>query len=258
MDSTSLISKQRIQTYKKFTKDDEKAIELHNLTMQVGSSLMAVIALIELAMRNSINDQIINDFGEHEWMRSPPENIRFKPQDKSLIRTAERHAKKAAYSKLSHKDKKAIDVKLFPHGISETETHERISIARRNQMEVSQGQVISQTSILFWKRLFSNEYEKMLWKPSLKKIFPLKHIKRSDVSSHLEIIYSARNRVAHHEPIYGARLNEVFNAIIYLREHLGKVKPSVQGPLYRFTEIQFHRLYIDYTSFNRTWLLLQD
>lgn len=258
MDSILLISEPRLETYKKFTRDTDKAIELHNLTMQVGSSLMAVIALVELALRNSINNQIIHDFGVEEWMRNPPHKIMFKPQDKSLIKTAERHAQKAAYSKLTHKGKKAIDLLIYPHGVPEFETHEELSRKRRTQMSVSAGQVISQTSILFWKRLFSSEYDKALWQPSLKKIFPQKSIKRADVSSQLEIIYSARNRVAHHEPIYGEKLDSTFTAIDYIRKNFGKAKSEDNGPLYTFTEIQFHRLYIDYISFKRSWSLLRD
>ncbi len=182
MNRTPLISTPRLETYKKYTSDPMKAIELHNMTMQVGSSLMAVIALIELGLRNKVHDQIFRDFGVEDWMLNPPEKIRFCQTEKRLITIAKKHARKAMYSKLSHKDKKALDERIYPIGVPAGIKHEILSRKRQETFEVNQGQIIAQTTILFWKRLFSKDYEEMLWRPSLRNIFPLKHIRRSDVS----------------------------------------------------------------------------
>ncbi|HEX3634816.1 MAG TPA: hypothetical protein VHV99_04905 [Paraburkholderia sp.] len=72
----------------------------------------------------------------------------------------------------------------------------------------------------FWKRLFSSEYEQTLWKWSLKRIFPDKRIDRSRVATQLEHIYQTRNRVAHHEPVYGRRLFDTLAAVDFVVANL--------------------------------------
>jgi hypothetical protein len=258
LSDVTFISEARLSTYKKFTKDTEKAVELHNMTMQVGSSLMAVLALIELGLRNTVNNQITSDFGVTDWMQKPPRQLRFYEKEVRSIKVATRNAQKAEYSKLRHRDKKALDAIIYPRGIPANIKHETLSRKRQATFIINEGQLISQTTIFFWKRLFSHDYEEMLWKPSLKKVFPQKHIKRSEISSHLEVLYSARNRIAHHEPIYGENLAKAFIAVRYIRSNLGRTKNEPESQLQKFTEIQFHRLYIDFTTFERSWNLLKD
>jgi len=53
MDVVDYISAERLETYEKHTDRREKAIALHNHTLQLGSSLMSMIALLELSLRNS-------------------------------------------------------------------------------------------------------------------------------------------------------------------------------------------------------------
>ncbi len=79
-----------------------------------------------------------------------------------------------------------------------------------------------------------------------------------DVSTKLEVLYAARNRIAHHEPIYGKKLEEVFEAINYIRNNFESTKSIPTGALFSFTEIQFYRLYIDFISFKNSWDLLSD
>jgi hypothetical protein len=73
----------------------------------------------------------------------------------------------------------------------------------------------------FWKRLFSRAYEQTLWKPALKPIFPNKRIDRSAVAVRLERIHQTRNRVAHHEPVYGHRLFDTLTVVDFLASNLG-------------------------------------
>ncbi len=46
--------------------------------------------------------------------------------------------------------------------------------------------------------------------------------KQADVAQPLEDIYQARNRIAHHEPLYGSRLGRTTIAIDFVCRHLGQ------------------------------------
>ena len=256
MSSVQLVSEQRLDTFRKYAKDDQRAFELHNLTLQVGSTLMAIIALIELSLRNLADVRIAEDLGQAEWLQKPTLGLELDDQEKRAIKIAIQHAQKAEYSKLTHAGKKKLDGTIYPHGVPPNIKHETLSKKRWETFEVSHGQIIAQTTIFFWKRLFSADYENTLWKRSLKKLFPQKSVLRSDVAKHLEILYSARNRLAHHEPVYGERLDQAFAAVKFLRENLLHGKADSSTIFIEFTEIQFHRLYIDYTAFKRSWSLL--
>ncbi|MCF6305910.1 MAG: hypothetical protein L3J33_11130 [Rhodobacteraceae bacterium] len=258
MTGKNLISEPRLETYRRFTRSEPKAIELHNMTLQVGSSLMAVIALIELGLRNLANQQISLAYDDVDWMVSRETRIEFRDKEKRSIRTAIQHAKKSQYAKLTYKEKQGLDLQVFPSGVPEDIRHEELSRMRWQTFDVNQGQAISQTTIFFWKRLFSSDYEATLWRGSLRKVFPMKHIKRKDVAIHLEAIYSARNRIAHHDPVYGERLDQAFEAVKFFRKFMNRSKLDNTTDFQEFTEIQFHRLYIDYIAFKRVWKLLED
>ena len=188
MDLVQLISAERLRTFEEKTDSPEKAILLHGLTLQLGSSLMSMIALQELALRNSTNTEIVKRFGDENWLQSESGAVAITAFDKRAIRDAKRRAQKAAYSKLSYKEKAALDERAFPNGKSEKIDHNDEVTARRKLFDVSHGQIISQTNFSFWKRLYGREYETTLWKPAIKKVFPSKDIKRSDVSTALEVI----------------------------------------------------------------------
>ena len=224
MDVVDYISAERLETYEKHTDRREKAIALHNHTLQLGSSLMSMIALLELSLRNSTNQQLIDDFRDPNWLLPDSSAVPLKKFEISARAKAINHARQGAYSKLSHREKNYLDAFAFPRGLPANMGHKKVVKKRQELFVVSHGQVISQTTFHFWKRLFSNEYEATLWKPSLKKVFPNKGLKRSDISQKLEIVYVTRNRVAHHEPVYGERLTEIIEALEFLRTHLGAQK----------------------------------
>lgn len=101
--------------------------------------------------------------------------------------------------------------------------------------------------------MYSREYETLLWKPSLKKVFPNKDLKRNQISDALESIYVARNRVAHHEPLYGGRLAKTMKAIDFVRNSLGAKRPIEDTAFKRFSNVLFLRLQMDYAAFQESW-----
>ncbi|MCW7544091.1 hypothetical protein N7I30_09785 [Aurantimonas litoralis] len=253
MDIVDFISRERLKTYEDLTDRKERAIALHNQTLQLGSSLMSMIALFELALRNSIDTQIAATFGDKEWLVSGLAKVPLLPRETDAIGGAIRHAQKADYAKLSYDDKRALDVVAFPKGVPADITHATRAKSRQKTFRVTHGQVMSQTTFNLWKRLFSSDYANLLWKPCIKKVFPNKNLDRSDVSLALEKVYTVRNRVAHHEPVYGNRLHSVIEALDFLRDNIGAKANDKNTQFQKFSRLQHLRLRMDYENFMEAW-----
>jgi hypothetical protein len=247
------ISAERLQTYLAHTDVEKKAIALHNHTLQLGTSLMSMIALLELSLRNITNQLLIDDFGDPDWLLPGHTALPLKPFERTAISKAYSHAQKAAYSKLSYHEKNNLDAQAFPDGKPSNITHKTVAKRRQALFKPSHGQVISQTTLSFWKRLYAGEYSSTLWKRSLKKAFPNKDLDRSEVSIALETIYAIRNRVAHHEPVYGQRLEDCMEAISFIRNAIGARKGETETSFKAFSKVHHLRLQMDYASFVEAW-----
>jgi hypothetical protein len=148
---------------------------------------------------------------------------------------------------------KKLDAQAYPNGIPPNTKHKTV-VKRRNALFTpSHGQVISQTTLSFWKRLYSGEYDSTLWKPSLKKAFPNKSLSRSEVSTALETIYATRNRVAHHEPVYGQRLEKTMEAVRFIRNSIGAKQENEETNFKKFSNVHYLRVQMDYASFIEAW-----
>ena len=228
---TLLLSGERLGTFLTLAGSPRPAIALHQQTLQVAGSLMCVAAVVEIALRNSICDQLAAHFGKDDWLRNPPAPFIWRDQEKTRIGEAVASAQRAAYAKLDTAQKRAIDSRLFRNGVPAVFSHERHAKIRQQSLLVSNGQVIAQLTLFFWKRLFSTDYESSLWRPVLKRVFPDKTLRRADVAVQLERIYQTRNRIAHHEPVYGHRLRDALEAIEFIVGRLGQRGPSPATPL---------------------------
>lgn len=256
MDKIVFISPERLKTYEKHTDKQAKAIALHNQTLQLGSSLMSMIALMELALRNSTNQQLVDDFEDVDWLLPNHSTVPLKKRERNAAKSARALAQKAAYSKLSYREKSHLDAFAFPGGVPPEASHKMVAKKRQELFVVSHGQVIAQTTIAFWKRLYSSDYDSILWRPSLKRVFPNKKLKRSDISQALETIYAMRNRVAHHEPMYGQRLAEAISALEFIRDNLGAKQSGDNSNFKQFSRLQYLRLRMDYETFEEAWSTL--
>lgn len=253
MDIEDFISAERLQTYFNHTDLEKKAVALHNHTLQLGTSLMSMIALLELSLRNITNQRLIDDFGDADWLLPGHSAFPLKPFERNAISKAYSHAQKAAYSKLSYQQKTDLDAQAFPAGKPANIAHKNVAKKRQALFQPTHGQVISQTTLSFWKRLYAGEYSSTLWKPSLKKVFPNKDIDRRDISVALETIYAIRNRVAHHEPVFGQRLEDCMKAIVFIRESIGARKGETETSFKAFSNVHNLRLQMDYASFIEAW-----
>jgi len=228
---TALISLERLAALTKLTGSARAAIELHQETLSLGSNLMGIIASVEIAIRNAVCENLTTHFGVSGWLTRPVAPFRWKDIENSAAQRALDSARRAEYSKMSQADKAALDAKAYPRGRPPNTPHMRRAIDRRKQIPVTEGKIIAEITFYFWKRLYGPEYEQSLWRPTLKKTFPNKSLKRSDVAKRLEDVYQARNRLAHHEPVLHKRFNDTIAGLEFIAENLLAPAPAKDTPL---------------------------
>lgn len=217
----AMLSEERLASLVAMTGDAKAAIALHQDILRLGTLLMPITATIEIALRNMVCDCLAAHFGVADWLLRPPAPFQWRRVENDKIGQAQTSARRAEYAKKSQAEKHALDALAFPNGRPPNLTHSQRAKRRQSQINVSDGKVIAELTMYFWKKMYSGDYEETLWKPALKRTFPDKRLKRSNVSPHLETIYQTRNRLAHHEPVYGWRMVETLKSIDFVVKNLG-------------------------------------
>ena len=219
--AAALISSERLTKLIAIAGNAQDAIDLHQQMLTVAGAMMPVTALLEIALRNAIYERLTTMFGTPDWLLNPPQPFKWRRGETDKIRRALRQGQRAVHAKISQADRQALDLITFPGGVPGRTTHDDRIEAQQNAITITVGQLIAQMSLFFWKRLFSSDYETVLWKRSLRKLFPDKGLQRSDIAARLEAIYRARNRIAHHELLYGQRLVNTLEAIDFIAAKFG-------------------------------------
>lgn len=232
----SLISAERLSTFTRITGSERDAILLHQQSLRVAGALMPTTAMVEIVLRNAICDALRDSFGRPDWLLNPPAPFQWKGEETENIKRCSGWARRAVYANLSQAQKKALDTLAFPQGVPAGTSHEKRSKDRQRHIQITAGQLIAQLTLMFWKRLFSPDYENHLWKRSLRGLFPNKLITRPQVAQNLEVIYQTRNRIAHHEPVIGERLTRVSDAIDFIVLNFRSRTPSEDAILARLTQ----------------------
>ncbi len=223
---TLMLSPERLQALTTLTGSAQTAIEFHQETLRLGASLMNVTATIEIALRNSVCENLSQHFGVSNWLLQPPVPFQWREPERKKIISALDSARRAAYSKLTQAQKAALDAFAYPHGRPPNTSHLKRAQDRRRRIDVSEGKVIAELTLYFWKRLYGPEYEQTLWRTTLKRTFPYKKLSRADVATYLEQIYQSRNRLAHHEPVLHKRLADTMRAVNFVIQHLDANPPT--------------------------------
>lgn len=218
---TRLISPERLGKLTSLTGSPEQAIELHQETLRLGAALMNVTASVEIALRNAICENLSHHFAVANWLIQPPVPFQWLAEDQKKITTALQSARRAAYSKLTQAQKGALDALAYPNGRPAGTSHLKRVQDRRKHIQVTDGKVIAELTLYFWKRLYGPEYEQSLWRTTIKRTFPNKTLTRARVAEQLEHIYQSRNRLAHHEPVVHGRFNDTIAAIDFVIQNLG-------------------------------------
>lgn len=231
-----LLSPERLAPFLAITGTEQDAIGLHNQALRLSAALMPVIALIEIALRNAACERLRVKLGVPNWLTAPPRaHLTWHGKEEESIRKAIAHAQRAAYAKLNHGEKKALDALAYPNGVPANLPRARRVRARQAKIQVGVGQTVAQLTLSFWKGLFSVDYEATLWKPILRQLFPNKAIDRVQIAHHLEVIYEVRNRIAHHEAVINRRLDAVLASIEFITQNFGARPPSPDAVLAQMT-----------------------
>jgi len=233
--AAALLSSERLAAFITITGTEQDALDLYNQTMEVGAALMPVTGLIEVAIRNEIAERLRTLFGVQDWLNNPPPQYAWRGEEAQSLRRAIKQGQRAEYAKLTSAEKRALDAIAYPMGVPPGTTHENRVKARQRVVQITTGQQIAQLTLYFWKRLFSSDYEPTLWSRSLKRVFPNKRISRGQIATQLEVIYQARNRIAHHEPIMDVRLQATLNALDFILEHFNSPVPGPDAILVKMS-----------------------
>lgn len=228
---TVLMSAERLANLTALTGSAEAAISLHQETLKLGAALMHITATIEIALRNAVSENLSHFFGVPNWLQQPPVAFRWREPERNKIAMAVDSAKRAEYSKLSQGQKAALDGLAYPGGRPPNISHLRRAKDRRRHLVVSEGKVIAELTLYFWKRLYGPEYDQSLWRTTLKRTFPDKALSRASVAIALEHFYQSRNRLAHHEPVLHRRFADTMTAIEFITQRLGSPTASPDTPL---------------------------
>ena len=180
---------------------------------------MNVTATIEIALRNTVAENLSHHFGVPNWLQQPPVAFRWKEPERNKITAAVDSAKRAEYAKLSQAKKGQLDALAYPQGRPPNISHLRRAKDRRRHIVVTEGKVIAELTLYFWKRT------------TLKRTFPDKSLPRASIATHLEQLYQSRNRLAHHEPVLHRRFADTMTAIDFITQRLGAAGPSPDTPL---------------------------
>jgi hypothetical protein len=226
-----LLSPERLASLTSLTGSTRTAIELHQETLNLSAGLMNVIASVELALRNTVCENLTVFFGSPGWLTHPPAPFQWRKMENSNAQKALESARRSSYSKMTQAAKAGLDARAFPHGRPANTSHLQRATLRRRQITVSDGKVIAELTFYFWKRLYSPDYDQTLWRTTLKRTFPNKRTTRAQVADRLEDIYQARNRLAHHEPVLHKRFNDAIAAIEFVSQNLGVAVPNHETPL---------------------------
>ena len=176
----------------------------------LSESLYPTLGTLEVTLRNSIHAALVQGSGQPDWYHSAQTQFRLEQwhQDEIL----------AAKAKLTKANK--------PH---------------------DPDRIVAELSFGFWTGLFRNEYVTggtagtRLWPTFLRRIFPFMPVqipKVSPVSKRLYDVRTLRNRVSHHEPIWGWRgLPKQHTEILELIQWMNEDIHRTVTLFYRFPQI---------------------
>jgi len=163
-----LLSPSRYSTYLAASSGDQaQAVRLYAWNVAMSSALWGDFHVLEVTLRNAMNDQLCAHFGRADWW----------------------------------------DARIPLHPFESDRIRDAISGVRAQQGPgYTPGHVVAELSFGFWTGLLANRYHQRLWVPILQHAFPHMVGTRRDLHRDLERLRRLRNRTAHHEPVFARNL----------------------------------------------------
>lgn len=166
------------------------AARLYAWNIEVTAAFWGPVSVLEVVLRNAVHDALARDRRE-DWWSDPA---------LSLL-DGERKMVNDAIAKL----------------------------AREGNSDPSPGQVVAASNFALWTRLTGAgiarhpvySYETSLWQPRLVRAFPhLGRVRRKQLHRELNDIRRFRNRLAHHEPIFAAPLEQIRDDVVRVASYI--------------------------------------
>lgn len=188
----AVLSGARFGTYLREAEGDRTiAAQLYLWNCAVSAEFYILLQYTELALRNAAVEAIEKEFGPNWHL------------NKGFVRSLPRHKK--GYQ---------------PRDDLES-TAQRLPTA---------GKVVAELKFAFWKNVYVVGQDRRLWIPHLRTVLPgsdgawsVSRV-REEIHKDLEVVRRLRNRVAHHEPIFGRALQKDFDLLAKL---IGYRSPTV-------------------------------
>lgn len=152
--------------------DQLRALHLYEWNSAVAAGFHRLLEQLEIALRNAVHRELEVLAGRSDWWQSPA--ITLIDPGQSMLREA------------------------------------RARVALRRGGPATSGDIVATLSFGFWVSLFSAgkgaNYEMTLWRPGLRHALPGFAGTRTALHLRVDSLRLLRNRVAHHEPIFGRHL----------------------------------------------------
>lgn len=172
-----LLSQPRLTPYLAACAGDQgQAVRLYTWNIAAASAFWGPVHALEVVLRNAEHTQLVTRFGQDDWWSNPRVQLHKSMADQ--LQQAIVAAGKTA--------------------------------GRQSRVMIADD-VVANLSFGFWSGLVGKgqggaQYETQFWQPALSKAFPGYTGRRAPLHSQLESLRLFRNRIAHHEPIFGRHL----------------------------------------------------
>lgn len=181
LDAVHHISEPRLQRYLAMAGGDEDiALDLYEWNTSVSGAFFESISALEIALRNGLHDQLTR------WCAG--EHGEWYDDPKHVLN-----------------EKTLLAIRRA-----------RAKVASRSGE--SPGRIVAELSFGFWRFLLTGGYQATLWVPCLHHAFA--GAKRKDIENRVAALHVLRNRIAHHEAIYERDLDQDYDDLVELAEHL--------------------------------------
>ncbi|MGU3591842.1 hypothetical protein [Methylobacterium brachiatum] len=180
------LSPERMATYAAAAASDkEKALRLYTWNTAISAAFYGPLQGLEVALRNSMHQELSAKFGAL-WFDDPRCGLDAGALQR--LRSVKDDVRRAGHT---------IDA---PHIVAAMPFGFWVSLLGRG------GRTAAGTGYA--------DYERTLWRPCLYAAFPNRRAGRRQVHAPLDFLRTFRNRIAHHEPIFGRHLEKDHESIL--------------------------------------------
>jgi hypothetical protein len=186
------VSTARAATYLAAAERDKgRALALYEWHVELTGALFSVVAGVEIVLRNAMHDQLTI---YHDTLR-PTSEVQYRWFDEP--RWLPSRSRRLGW----FTDEALKDIATAKR---------RVKDWRPAPNRVPADRVVAELSFGFWKYLLAPHYQHSFWSPALQHAFPAAprgvtaNEARNRVFRPVEQLHALRNRLAHHEPVFGA------------------------------------------------------